>query len=108
MIAVPGFACPILLAVDREGAEHLLHSIFSVPATVYSVTLLVFILFGCIQISGIPLLFRIMVDTFAVQRSVSAVPRADYSSHLGRVQSGKTMDWWDGLCEISVYRKIDY
>ena len=58
------------------------HSLFSVPAGLYSMAWRLFACHGDLPIEGLPPVVELPMDAFRVQRSIRTVPRADHVSHL--------------------------
>ena len=79
---VPSFDGVALLQVNPDGTVHLLHSFFSVPAGLYSVSWGIFAFRGELSSEGLPPVVELPVYTFGVRRSVRAVPREYNVSHL--------------------------
>ena len=71
-----------LMAIKRDGLVHLLHLLLSALVGVYITASNLFDFTGELPSSGIPPVFEILVEAFALQCYVRTVPREDHKSHL--------------------------
>ena len=79
---VPVFEGMALLHVNSDETVHLLHSLFSVPDSLYSTD---WRLFSCcvdLPIEGLPPKVELPVDAFVLERCVCTFLREDHTSHL--------------------------
>ena len=71
-----------LIRVNQDRTVHLLHLLFSVPFGMYSTSRQIFACLGKLPEKGLPLVFKILTEAFAVWRSIPTIPRADHVSRL--------------------------
>ena len=79
-----------MLQVNQDRTVCLLHSLLSVPVSLYSTAWRLFACHGELTSEGLPPIVYLRVDTFGVWRSVCAVPRVEHVSHL----EGATPSVW--------------
>ena len=81
------------MGVDQDRAVHLLHLLFSVPASLYSMARHLFDCLGGISDEGLSPVVDIATIAFVVCRAVHAMPRAEQLSHLDIV----TLLMWQSM-----------
>ena len=95
---VPGFSGITLIGAYRDGPVQLLHSFLSIPVVLYSTDRRLFACLGDLPDRGLPPVVEIPMETFAVRRSVRAIPWADHVSHL----EGVTPPVWQSMsCDLA-------
>ena len=67
-VPVPGLEKVTLVAVDKDGRVHLMHSLFSVCVDVYSTECHLFACIGELPAEGLPQVTRLLPDFFAARR----------------------------------------
>ena len=79
---VPVFGRLSIIRVDQGRTVHLMHSLFYVPFGFYSMFRRLLVFMAELSDKVLSLMVEIIVEDFAVQSAVHAVPRADDVSNL--------------------------